>query len=393
MKLRFPTPIINTIINQINIDLDFNKAPETVKQKLFTQCINLWWFIHNEQYNDDNITSFKGYTNINYKQLNKYCIHYKKNYSYKKFLDVLISCGLVEVNNKYSTGNFSKSYRVKIDFNTGVDTTEIEIDFKAVFINTKNKSYWLKLYPQYTDLIKDCYRAKIDLNSYVKWLYDNVGIKLKCKYNDNGFIEERYLTPDRVIKYINSAIKINVGNLWFGTSDQGRFYNSIAGLSSTAIPFLLLNKQPLVSLDITNSQPLILATLIDCPAYTRACEEGLFYKSIIDHINEPKDKVKLMIMKTFFKETKCLSGKMVDCLNSLFPGLLEQVNDLKDKINLAHLLHKIEADIIVNGCGQLDFPKLLRHDQVLVYSQNQNEVKEYIINEFKRRKVKVKISR
>lgn len=392
MKLRFPTPVVNAIIDQINIDIDFHQAPEIVKQKVFKQCINLWWFIYNEAANNRNTTTLKGYTNIHSSKLKKYCIcHEYKRYSYVKFLDILISCGLVEANDIYSAGTFPKSYRVTINFGTGVDTTEIEIDFDVVFNNNRNKSHWLKLYPQYADLIKDCYRAKVDLNSYTKWLYQNVGLKLKSKCK-KGFIVKRFLTPERIIKYINNAIKLNVGNLWFGTSEQGRFYSSITGLSSTAIPFLKLNKQSLVSLDIANSQPLLLATIIDCPSYTKVCEEGEFYKSIVEHTGETKDDVKAMVMKTFFRAEQCHSGIMVDCLNELYPGLVDQLNELKSKMNVAHHLHQLEAGIIVTGCGSLNFPKLLRHDQVLVYRQHENEVRAYITNEFKSRGTRVSLS-
>ena len=393
MKIRIPTPLISRISNEINLDLDFSPAPETVKQKVFNQCIQLWFYIHNEQIKDqeiDSLTSFTNITSSNLKAKDFRIFFSKKDHTYTKFIQLLVNAQLVEVNDKYSTGyigndfkTYSKGYRVLIDFKTGVDTTEVEIDFTNIFSNTKNKKHWLKLFPKYSDLITDTYRTKIELNNYINWLYNNIGIKLTPKSNDKGFVVERYLTFESVIEYINSAVKVNLQNIWFATSEQGRFYTSITNLSSTAIPFLRLNKRPLKGVDIKNSHPLLLASLVANDAYKADVEAGKFYEKLMAVLNVDRPTVKLMVMRNFFKESGCNSGKMFDALNILYPGLIEQMNNIKANSNLAHLLHKLEADIIVAGAGSLNFPKLLRHDQVLVYEENLGEVKEYLTRQYR----------
>jgi len=53
-------------------------------------------------------------------------------------------------------------------------------------------------------------------------------------------------------------------------------------------------------------------------------------------------------------------------------------NKLKETISLAHHLQRMESDIIVEGAGFLNFPKLLRHDQVLMFQEHYDDVAEYL---------------
>ena len=44
----------------------------------------------------------------------------------------------------------------------------------------------------------------------------------------------------------------------------------------------------------------------------------------------------------------------------------------------------MEADIIVNGAGSLDFPNILRHNQVLMFEENYNDVADYLKSAYKK---------
>ena len=67
-----------------------------------------------------------------------------------------------------------------------------------------------------------------------------------------------------------------------------------------------------------------------------------------------------------------------------YPSLIEQINCLKETYSLAHHLQRMEANIIVEGAGRLNFPKLLRHDQVLMYEENYNDVEKYLRAEYQK---------
>ena len=416
---RLPTALINRLTHQISIDIDFNKAPETVKQKVFNAAINLWYLIYDRQVNDDTCINLSYFTHISKFDLeqNRFTIKYNKDeYCYSKFIDILKSASLVEVNDNYRFAQkgysidgkaHTKSYRVNKEFIKGNSLIEIEIDFKSLVKNTRNKSYWIKKYPQYAELIKDCYRTKVDLVNYINWLNENIDIDLGKRGVEKSYweygkqieytvMEDRFLDAERIMRYTNSAIKHNLGNLWFKVSDEGRFYTSVINLSSTVIEspdkkikhdgYLLLNKRKVRSIDIKNSHPLLLASLIDCPEYKKDCGAGVFYQKIMDKTGKTKEEVKNLLYKYIFFNNSPLgkTGETYQVLEELYPGLVEQINAIKAKHSLAHLLQTMEADIIVEGCGRLDFPKLLRHDQVLMFEENYNDVVDYLKERYKK---------
>jgi hypothetical protein len=165
------------------------------------------------------------------------------------------------------------------------------------------------------------------------------------------------------------AIKFNSGNIWFKLSDEGRFYTSITNMSHTAIPFLLMNKRKLESVDISNNQPLLLNLLINHPQYKKDTEDGIFYQKIMSEFKITKQVSKLWVYKSFFNDKEIKSGKFFQYLNKNYNGLVEMINNLKQTTKIANELQKIEAEIIVNTMGNMDYPKLLRHDQVLCHNE------------------------
>ncbi len=399
MKISIPPSIINILTHQISLDIDFNVAPEKVKQKVFKSCINLWYLIYDKQINDTDCLNLSFYTHISKKELHQklFTIKYNKTtYYYSKFIEVLKSASLIEVNDIYLTDHFSKSYKVNSSFIYGTSLTPIDIDIEAIIDNTRNKSYWLKLYPQYAELINDCYRTKVFLVPYIKWLNENIGYDLGKKAVFKSFIkdgvkveysviEDRYLDIERVMRYTNSAIKNNLANLWFKISDEGRFYTSVINLSSTAIPFLLLNKRSVRSIDIANSQPLLLASIIDNEAYKRDCGAGLFYQKIMNIMGKDKAEVKNLLYKyLFFTNEPLKGGALYKVFDELYTGVIEQINAIKQQQSLAHLLQKMEAEIIVEGAGRLNFPKLLRHDQILMFEEHYEDVVSYLKSRYRK---------
>lgn len=407
MKIEIPNAIIDKLNRKISLDIDFYKAPETVKQKVFKACINIWYLIFNAQVSDEKCLTLNYYTHISSRDLDvkEFTLKYNcKRYSYSKFISIL-KPDLIAVNDNYRFAlngeSHTKSYRVHKSFIRKNEFKTIEIDFKPLMRNNRNKSYWIKKYPDYTELISDSYRTKIDLLAYIKWLHENEGLVIDEKSITKHFskdgkeiqysvIEERVLDAERIMRYTNSAIKHNIGNLWFKISDEGRFYSSLTNLSKTAIPFYLLNKRKLESIDISNSQPLLLATMVNNDQYKEDCGAGVFYKKLIDKTGSTKNKIKNLLYKyVFFTDKPLKGGALYKILEELYPGLVDQINILKETISLAHHLQRMEANIIVEGAGRLDFPKLLRHDQVLMYEEHYKDVAEYLRLEYQKLELNV----
>jgi hypothetical protein len=220
------------------------------------------------------------------------------------------------------------------------------------------------------------------LTEYIKWINNNIGTELKPVIN-NGILETRFLTKERAYDYINDALKINLGNIWFKVSDEGRFYNSTTNLSYTTLPFIRLKRRKLKEIDIANCQPLILSKLINSDLYRIDCENGVFYDNLANELGIGRPETKVLSYKFIFFSNRILkTGKIYNAMEKLYPGVIGQINELRDKIEISKEMQKIESDIFVNKIGNLDFKMMLRHDAVFVYEEDYEIVKNYVIKEF-----------
>jgi hypothetical protein len=396
-----PTKVLDVIQYYIQLDSDFNKTTEKTKQKVIKKSIELWYFIYNRQIQDDKALSLDFYTQIDSKELTYFEIEINgKRYKYNKFLSFLISCKLISVNEKYSVGKFYSSYKVETEFLKGSSFSEIEIDFTKVFKNTRNKSYWLNKYPQYTHLINDAYNCKVDIDNYYDWMVKNEGKELKPVIS-NGILKQRILDNETIFEYLTSALKVNFNNLWFKLSNEGRFYSSISNLSYTTVEygFIRLYGKQVVEIDLKNCQPLLLTTLLSNKhkQYKEDVEDGEFYykvgQEIFPHLNrdDVKKQFKVLSYRFIFFNNKALkTGKIYNAMEKIYPGLIEEINEIKCSIELAKKLQCIESKIFVEVLGSLPIQKLLRHDQILFFPEYSSMVNECLRIELLKLNIKYK---
>lgn len=393
MKIKLPTALIESINFYISNEKEFENINIKQRQKLNSKLINLWYIIFSHQV-DNFEKSLRHFVNISrncFKPIKFFCK--PKTYEYNELLNFLSKWKLIEINHKYCSPNssnlrsnnhspFSKSYKVKTDFLSQTQFTEIEIDFEIIFRNTKKMEFWIDLYPDYKSLIIDSYNTTIQLDEFISWLYMNEGMELKGKLINGVFIQ-RFLTPYRIIKYINTALKIQYKNLWFKVSKEGRFYSSLTNLPSVTLPFLQLYNEEIIELDVANCQPLLLAHLIDNEEYKKDVEEGLFYSKMASLIGWTTDRFKIMSYRYLFFSNRPLKGGLIyKALNQMYPNLVDQINNLKKENKLAVMLQKIESEIFVKKIGVLPFKKITRHDSVMTTRDNYNDLKKIIRDEF-----------
>lgn len=398
MKIQLPTALVQCIDNNIKEEKTFSQIKEKQRQQLNKKLINLWYVIYSYQI-DDNHKSLKYFTNIHRDNFRPFKFKFEsKIFQYNELLNFLNNWGLIEINHKYCYKNqnndcssFTKSFRIKTEFLSESQMSEVEIDFPKIFKNTKNKEYWLKKYPDYSNLIEDSYNTTIKLDEFINWLYCSKGIELKSKMV-NGVLTERSLTSDRIIMYINKVLKLHFKNLWFKISNEGRFYSSITNLPSVCINFLKLYNKEVVELDVANCQPLLLASLVENSEYKKDVENGVFYQRIAKKIGWPKDKFKILSYKyLFFSNDTLKTGEIYNALNECYPSLINQVNNLKKDNKLALLLQKLESSIFIEKIGKLSYNKITRHDSVLVIKKDYELFKKLIEDEFQKIGLKVSI--
>lgn len=388
-----PTSIIKIIENYIQIDTDFCDATTLQKQKLKKILIEIWYFIYTKQIESKKVTNLKFYVDIHSDKLKHFKFKNKKKiYGYAILIDMLVFMNLV-TKTKHKTGEHSKGYRIKSSFLENTCFTEFALDFTKIFKNTRNKQHWLDLYPEQNNLIEDCYNTKIELDDYLFWLQQNIGKEIDPKIK-NGKVQRRFLDTERIYKHFHLALKINFENLWFKLSNEGRFYTSITNCPSTALDFIKLGNMSLVQLDIKNSQPLLMAALLPkrFKQYKSDVENGVFYQKMGKQMGIKDKDFKIKSFKyIFFSKKQLKSGDVFNALQQVYPGLINEINYIKENVSLAHKLQEMEADIFVKKLGKLNFPKLLRHDEVLVTEQYRQQVEDFLRLEYAKLDLKITI--
>ena len=280
--LPFPVKVLESI--QKEVAVTYSNYSTKHQAKLQQILCDLWmriYTLHLEYVETNADDNFAGadphliYVGIPRKSFLPFKIKINNHeFQYSKLIQLLETCGVIEINNKYSSGAFSKSYRIPVDQFT--ETTFITISTQKIFNNFRGCEYWTAKYPEHKSIIEEAYMSSIDIDSYYQWIDSNIGSLLSSK-TKKGFIVDQYLTNSKAYSLKIGAIKFNFKNFWFMVSSTGRFYNTISNLNKVAVPFLLINDRPTDSLDAKNSQPLLLSKLVDCKAYSKDVENGEFY--------------------------------------------------------------------------------------------------------------------
>tara|TARA_R100000306_G_C4379271_1_gene143361 strand:- start:3334 stop:4515 length:1182 start_codon:yes stop_codon:yes gene_type:complete len=388
------TKIPTCLLDQIDISLrqngDIVNYNEKKLAKLKRLSITLWLFIYNQQMTSDN-DSYEMYVNIAQKELRPFkTVVNGRTFQYSDIIRLLLTAKVIDVNQKYKIGKFPKSYRINLSFLEATNFTEVEINLKKLYRNLKTKKYWLKKYPFYQNLIENSYKVKIDLDGYIQWLIDNTGKDLKLKYKNGQKIKQK-INSIYIYESIQKCLKIHFQNLWFKATDSGRFYSSVTNLPSTVIPFITLKGKKLVSVDIANCQPLLLASKICSKKYKKDVGNGMFYNQLSKTMNVDRNEIKLRCFRyIFFNQKPLKSGELYDAMEKLYPSVIHQINALKEKEMLWYELQKIESKIIVEKIGVLpNICVLTRHDELLCFEENRKLIIRLIKERFEEMKLEV----
>lgn len=363
-RLKYPVPV--SLITKINDYVDVNHADLKEKQQILLKqrLTELWLYIYVEQIKGlDKHGSWDLHRNIPTKDL----IQFKadiggKAYTYSILLNILKIIDVIIVNEIYKVGEFTKSFKV----NTAVfgPTQDVEIDFTRILKKTHNMDHWLKLYPNHKKLIQDVYRSSINLEDYFYWLEENIGLHLGTK-NKKWIRVQRILDHATIYECKMSAILYNLKSHWFSVTDTGRFYSSCSNIHSVAVPFLQIDGQHTVNIDAKNSQPLLLASLVDHQQFSNDVQQGIFYEVIGGVTGASRSETKQHLYRWVFFNENPIIGKWKTFMDEAYPGLADQINNLKAENPLWHELQSRESSIWIEVAKRLPFVTLVRHDQIV----------------------------
>ncbi|MEZ5945194.1 MAG: hypothetical protein R3C18_27790 [Planctomycetaceae bacterium] len=212
----------------------------------------------------------------------------------------------------------------------------------------------------------------------------------------------------------------------------GRYHTNISCFHKVLRPFLRIDGQPLVEVDVSACQPLCLAVLLhdikkdiltsvpltevqirlahtlsiipvccaseeedDTIRYQKDCESGKFYEIMQEICKvDSKSQIKKKLFKDVFFGKRTLAGFRI--LYPTMAGLIDWVKR-HDYRHLSHELQRIESSIVIDDACEVmrvqhpDVPILTIHDAILTTVEHVRLVKDVLRSAFNRRGVNPQI--
>jgi hypothetical protein len=299
--------------------------------------------------------------------------------NYSKAMGHLGACKLIDINPKYQVDEFSKSYRLHQDLrNCDVKHHTLK-RARPLLMPTKAREFLPDEVSKI--LFRELQRIQIPVD-----LVRNRSDILRFEFIRNGMY-------------------------YASRCEYGRFHSNFTAVSRSGRKLLRsANGLPLVEVDISNCQPLLLGGYLRKLSpqagirvedeYIRVCEEGQFYEHLADELrtsgelpNADRSYVKERAIRLLFqKPSNMARNPLSRALQRSFPGLHQLVMTAKQENykNLSHELQRLESKILIDKvCGNLfqrhpNLSILTVHDSILCEESYVDEVKGEIIMQFKK---------
>lgn len=285
-------------INFLPVNLDLDEWLKSQKFKIFKgfrrdSCVkllsNMYTIpLYNKSLRDDsNIKDNRKYYNLSSE------IMEKSVRNYKSYVNLFLDGGIWECDNTYSKGNKSKGYR-----------------FTSTFTGKPCKSYLnysyttdKKIDRRLSETIDGCKDYSPTVNTLVDYLgCIELDYSLAIEQIDNNLA-----TEDINVDSYNSAfcaLEMIENEQYFAKQDEyGRLHTNITNLKKECRPFIKVNGNGLVSLDLKNSQPFFSTLILNSEFWENSDEE--INKITVDNIKfNIKDRVDIHSIIMFLKSAE-----------------------------------------------------------------------------------------
>lgn len=291
---------------------------------------------------------------------------------------ILDSTGyLANIHNKQSHARY---YSYTEQYYKGLEDAagyiEEDIDIKT-YIKTKEQ---LKKYemnnPQYKLLTSN--RFHIDLELSFTWMAQ--------AYKNDIITKKSFLVNTR--RVFDLADK----DIYVVYSKGGRVYSSFSNLKKELRQFCYIDNEPLTSIDLKSSQPLIFATYLKKKYndddvntfYDIVVNEDIYEYFINNSVLKTRDTAKKEMFRFLFKETFKGLNFVQSTLKKNFPNLYDIIKEekkvFKQKgLSLANHLQEIEAKIFIPVCDRyVNKGCLSVHDSLSFKKEFYSEIKNEI---------------
>jgi len=351
IELNVPTLLKFKLIDYWNDNYHTKDFTPKNKELLVNSSLDLWSYILN--YSIRTQHSSKKYGNILSSTLEKrYRVNNgTKRIRYTGILKSLIDTQSIEVNDTYSTGKFSKSYRItdqsynlleRSSFNLPEDPRD-KLQHKSR-IDHLNSFAFISYYQEIKPVINYHYDSQIN---WKELLVDLEYQKTLGEIND-----------DEWFLYKNEALKYNQQFFYFSRpTPEGRFYSSLTSLPKKVRKHLYLDCLPTCEIDLRNAVPFFLSHIVDDKLFRQHTSQGIFYDYIADKLKKSRTFAKEFVFQIFFGKRRS------KIFNNIYPHLQEKIWEIGDGKVIFEKTSEIEASIFVPA---FPFPALPIHDCLLV---------------------------
>jgi hypothetical protein len=339
-------------------------------KKLFEYSV--WFVSYLNQLYFQNQTDKDGYYGFGESRL--YSLLGKHRFKVIKFLE---THGVIDINHSYQQKVKTKTYRLNPNYYGNIVYVwlrNVSIAKKMKQLRQKKRTSESGVYHEMMELI----RNRVTLPSIPTFK------QLKKKHS---------LTPEQLIYWETAVFNIRA-KILHGTSDDktGRFFSNITNLPRDLRPYLRIDCEKTVEIDIKTAQPLFLITLYDLTEIEHHNELSRF-KWVLFHndfytylaksaglpINDRQKLKEAVYVQIFFDKLRDYGqrdGKLFTAFRKEFPILCKLIEKVKtpEHNQLAIRLQGIEAKIMIHGVAKelmsLGIPFATVHDSVIVKEQD-----------------------
>jgi hypothetical protein len=329
----------------------------------------------------------------------------------------LLDRGTIESDDRYWTGHQSKSYRLGPEWlgceleRFNLRDRRLAASVKAAQDRRARRDLWQE---HHYHLERQIERATIDIDETLRWA--------------RGKPEWKRAKGARLIELIKVG-----ASLMTLSRNTGRLFSVVTQLPRDLRRSLRIDGEPFVELDISNSQPLLLASInvhffinnrrrkekeesgesfslstnvarndvrfwmidgmqIDVDDFVDVCESGTFYEELAEAAGMPcetaadRDRVKVLAFRILFGRDRPNDPRWIG-FKRRWPTMAALLAAIKadDHRNAARLLQKTESNLMVDGVGARlahehpHIPLLTIHDAVLTPDPFVETVRDFVL--------------
>lgn len=288
---------------------------------------------------------------------------------YRRIIDDLVTTGLIEVNERYVQGKFSKSYRLTRPYreaNFRVETVKTPLIARKIAQQRRRQR----------NLAYSHRHGRINWENIQKLVFDVESAKRHAVSREARYFLTQY-ESDR--------------HQFYSIDEQGRHYHYVAAMPRHLRRFLSLPGEDLVILDFRHCQPSLHVTLYpeDCAErrkFIELCQRGHLWGYLNALLKDPYD-LSDPDEKSAFKE-RCFGEIFYRPVNrpprylplafaSEFPLLWERICQEKtpDHAALPLRMQRLEALIVIGGVLSNQYFCVSIHDAIMTTRREAAEVR------------------